>query len=371
MGMIEKRGKNSWRVGVQIQTESGKKWVRRTIRLSPEMSEARQYREAEKALARLVLSLDDEDFEPPRPRHTVRSFAELWMEQHVVPNLAAATQKNYRHFLDARILPALGDILLEDLTPLRLTQWLNDVRRSPRISTALPEEQLKTPRRPSEEERMARAKPADMRLSARTVQHYYDTLEAMLKKAVQWDVLEKNPMEKVDRPVARKKKANYLTEERAVELLRCLREEPNICFRAALLLALLCGLRLGEVGALRLSDVDWERGTIDISRALKYTPQTGSFEGAPKSEAGERLIALPASMMAVLHEAREYQRDAQAWAGDVWVGEGWIVHGWNGAQLHHDTPSKWFRRFADAHGFEGVRFHDLRHPYVKHTTKKI
>ena len=54
MGMIEKRGKNSWRVGVQIQTESGKKWVRRTIRLSPEMSEARQYREAEKAIARLV-----------------------------------------------------------------------------------------------------------------------------------------------------------------------------------------------------------------------------------------------------------------------------------------------------------------------------
>ena len=53
------------------------------------------------------------------PRYTLRAFAELWMEQHVVPNLAAATQKNYRHFLDARILPALGDILLEDLTPLR------------------------------------------------------------------------------------------------------------------------------------------------------------------------------------------------------------------------------------------------------------
>ena len=64
------------------------------------------------------------------------------MEQHVVPNLAAATQKNYRHFLDARILPALGDILREDLTPLRRTQWLNDVRRSPRRSTALPEDQI-------------------------------------------------------------------------------------------------------------------------------------------------------------------------------------------------------------------------------------
>ena len=71
--------------------------------------------------------------------------------------------------------------------------------------------------------------------------------------------------------IARKKKVNYLTEERAVELLRCLHDEPNMCYRAALLLALLCGLRLGEVGALRLSDVDWVHGTIDISHALKYT----------------------------------------------------------------------------------------------------
>ena len=62
---------------------------------------------------------------------------------------------------------------------------------------------------------------------------------------------------------------HYLTEERAVELLRCLHDEPNMCYRAAVLLALLCGLRLGEVGALRLSDVDWEHCTIDIGHALK------------------------------------------------------------------------------------------------------
>jgi integrase len=186
----------------------------------------------------------------------------------------------------------------------------------------------------------------------------------MLDKAVQWDVLSKNPMEKVDRPVVKKAAANYLTEERAVELLRCLRHEENMCYRAALLLALLCGLRLGEVGALRLSDIDWENNIIDISRALKYTPGKGSYEGDPKSESSARLIALPPGMMAVLHETREYQNDVASWAGDVWVGEGWIVHAWNGARLHHDTPSKWFRKFADTHGFEGVRYHDLRHTHA-------
>ena len=123
-------------------------------------------------------------------------------------------------------------------------------------------------------------------------------------------------------------------------------------------------MSLGEVGPLRLSDVDWKRGTIDISHALKYTPQTGSFEGPPKSEAGERIIALPVGMMAVLDQTRAYQEDCKRAAPHLWVGEGWIVHAWNGAQLHHDTPSRWFRHFADAHGFEGVRFHDLRHSHA-------
>ena len=46
-------------------------------------------------------------------------------------------------------------------------------------------------------------------LSARTVQHYYDTLDAMLDKAVQWDILAHNPMDKVDRPKAKKAKAQH------------------------------------------------------------------------------------------------------------------------------------------------------------------
>ena len=77
----------------------------------------------------------------------------------------------------------------------------------------------------------------DAPLSPRTVRHYYDTMDAMLDKAVQWDILRKNPMEKVDRPAAKKARVHYLTEERAVELLRCLHDEPNMCYRAAVLLA--------------------------------------------------------------------------------------------------------------------------------------
>ena len=50
--------------------------------------------------------------------------------------------------------------------------------------------------------------------------------------------------------------------------------------------------------------------------------------------------------------------------GDRWRGIGRIVCNWDGAPVHHDTPSKWFRKFADANGFTGVRFHDLRHTHA-------
>ena len=185
MGTIEKRGKNSWRIGTQVQTENGWEWVRDTIHLPGTMSEAKQRKEAEKALARLIVDVEEGRAKPTSAKsYTVAAFAEYWMEQHVKPNLAANTYKNYRHFLDARILPMLGNVPLKKLTPTMLTEWVNQVRESPRRTAALPDEKLAHPRRPSEEARRAKAKPKDAPLSPRTVRHYYDTMDAMLDKAV-------------------------------------------------------------------------------------------------------------------------------------------------------------------------------------------
>ena len=367
---IEKRGADTYRIGFQTLNADGTyNWVRETFHATPGLSEAYQRMEAEVALERLKLQAqqakDNPEAAEAQPNViTVRTFAERWMEKHVRPNCSPVTYKDYRYFLDSRILPYMGDMPVKKLTATYLVDWLEYVRNDGRRSTRMEESQLANPRHPAATARLTSDAQRTRPLGARTVQHYYDTLKTMLDMAVQWEIIYRNPMERVTRPRARKARVKFLDEEQAVELLRCLKDEPNMCLRAAVLLALLCGLRLGEVGALRLSDVDWRRGTIDISHALKYTPQTGSFEGPPKSEAGERIIALPVGMMAVLDQTRAYQEDCKRAAPHLWVGEGWIVHAWNGAQLHHDTPSRWFRHFADAHGFEGVRFHDLRHTHA-------
>ncbi len=93
-------------------------------------------------------------------------------------------------------------------------------------------------------------------------------------------------------------------------------------------------------------------------------PELGNYTSDPKTEESSRTIDLPAGMMTLLQETKAYQDDIAAKLGDRWRGQGRIVCGWDGTPQHHDTPSKQFRKFADKHGFEGIRFHDLRHSHA-------
>ena len=355
--MIEKRGPNSWRVGFQTPVSDGRKWIRRTVTFPSGLSESEQRDRAELELARLKVDFADGAIVTDNPI-TVAEFARLWIDQHVRPNCSADTLKNYSYFLDSRILPALGEMQLQKLNPVVLNRFIVSLRSEPARTTAIPAAD-----RVRAADRDRPAAPARV-LSDRTVRHYYDTLSYMLEKAVQWEYLARNPMKKVDRPRVQKKRLKVLDDDQAVRLLRCLADEPSLPFRCAVLLALLCGLRLGEVGALRLQDINWADCSIDVSRALHQTPATGAFYGPTKSAAGMRVVDLPPGMMALLEETRQLHLEAQRVLGDRWQENGLIVCSWDGKPLHKDTPSKWWREFADRHGFEGVRFHDLRHSHA-------
>jgi integrase len=266
---------------------------------------------------------------------------------------------NYRYLLSSRILPQLGDRLLPDLTPAALTDWLYNLRKDSRKSTRLPDDKLKRPRRKSEQliTDARQAKP----LSVKTALNYYGCMKTMLAAAVRVGLLEYNPMDRVKRPKARKKKTVRLPENEIVALLRLIIEDAPQPLRLAVLLAMLCSLRLGEVGALKYSDVDWDAGTITVDCALKYTPATGAFIAETKTDAGDRVITLPPSMLRILREAMWNDVMEEEDDPDLWKGAGWIVRSRHGARVNKDTPSKWFRAFADAHGYRGVTFHALRH----------
>ena len=360
MGSIEQRG-GSWRVGVQVTDENGKRrWIRRTLKLNAALSQSQQRRQAEKALKQLEVDVEN-GVARPDSNMTLRDLSELWLRRHVVPNCGAVTEANYRHLLDCRVLPLLGNVPVDKLTPGMLSDFLADIKAAGRITKRKDDAQLARKRTPSDAAKLTTdpTKP----LSGRTLIAYYEILDNMLGHAVSWEILWRNPMERVERPAHRSKPVKFLDDEQAVELLRQLQEVDSLSYRCAVLLALTCGLRLSEVDGLTFADVNWTRCTIDISKALKYTGHTGTFVGDTKTPSSDRVITLPAGMMALLDETRQQHEERAQLLGDRWRGTGRIVCNWDGTPMHHDTPSKWFRRFSKARGFD-VTFHQLRHTHA-------
>ena len=358
MGTIEKRGRNSWRIGTQIKIGNDWQWVRVPLRMDPELPEDAQRRAAEKELRKLEARLAGEPAEVP----TLREWSETWLSKHLDHDASPVTVSNYRFLLSSRILPQLGDLPITDLTPARLTDWMYNLRKDPRKSTRLPDEKLKRPRRNGE--KLITDAQAAKPLSAKTAQNYYGCMKTMLAAAVRVGLLEYNPMDRVARPKKRKKKKATLPEPEVIALLQLIISEAETPLKLAVLLAMLCSLRLGEVGALKYSDVDWAAGTIAVDRSLKYTPAEGAFIAETKTDAGDRLITLPPSMIRILRNAMwEDVMEAQD-LPEKWKGANWIVHSRHGARVNKDTPSKWFRKFADDHGYQELTFHGLRHVHA-------
>lgn len=394
MGTIEKRGANTWRIGFRRSSADGRAWVRRTVTFPSTMSEDEQRKACDVELARLIVDDAEGRADQPAPAQpvtdlqtliskynitpedaamlqgaaapasrddytiTVRQLYDKWMDLHCIPNLKYTTVKTYQNLMTTRVLPAIGDRRVTSLTPVDLQQLMADLRKSPRRTTAIDPEKRK--RKQDRERAAAPSKP----LSDRTVQHYYDTISDMFDTGLGWKLIPANPMEDVQRPKARKAKLAVLDDERAVQLLRRLSVEESLSFRSAVMLALLCGLRLNEVGGLEWEDVDWKRCAINVARGLNYAPGHGNYIDTTKSEEGERLIDLPAGMMTLLQETKAWQDEQAAKMGDRWRGVGRIVCGWDGSPQHHDTPSKQFRKFADREGFPDITFHDLRHTHA-------
>lgn len=357
----EKRGQNTWRIGVQ-KNEPGRPWVRKTLKFPPDMDEQTQFLKAQVEQAKLELSLyagEDDKIN----YITVADFITMWDEKHLLLNVEPTTREGYLSLAQKHIIPHIGKQFVQELTPLILTDWINAVKNTNKADTSIPPEKRK--RKPTEAEIRQYYKKKAQKLSPRSVRSIYDTMRTALKMAQDWDIIEKNPIEKVQRPKVKKNKPVPLTEEQAYDILQLvMRYDENPSFQCAVFLGVLCGLRLGEVGALTFYDVSWNDATIDISKALHYTASTGSYTADPKTDSGIRKIALPETIMKLLEVVYYNQVQMKDTIGSRWRGEYHILAKWDGSSYHHDTPSKWWREFADTHGYEDVTFHDLRHTHT-------
>jgi integrase len=117
------------------------------------------------------------------------------------------------------------------------------------------------------------------------------------------------------------------------------------------------GLRRGEAAGLRWSDVDLDHATLDVLRA-RTTAGYQVFEGAPKTDAGHRTVALDKHTVRVLraHHRREHPDGTGNWADG-----GYVFTTPGGQPLHPDAITRHFSRLLAASDLPPIRLHDLRH----------
>ena len=115
-------------------------------------------------------------------------------------------------------------------------------------------------------------------------------------------MLPKNPLAAVEIPKREKRKANVLTPEEALKVLEACKTEPLGVFVVFLLWA---GCRPNEATGLQWKDVNWEKGSVGLSRNIVRL-RGGKWEfGDMKTESSARSFTLPSSFMSRLKEHRQ------------------------------------------------------------------
>ena len=193
-----------------------------------------------------------------------------------------------------------------------------------------------------------------------TVIKAYTVLQAVFKMAYMTDVIERNPMDKVERPRPRKgeKKeqvADAYTAKELQYILSCLNSEP-LKWRTMVRILADTGMRRGECCALQWKDVDFKQNTITISGNLCYTKTKGVYMDTPKN--GKiRTVDIDPLVIVLLRQLRQEQARH---ALSKWV----FTQDGSPEVMHPQSPTHYLKMFAKRYGIEGLHPHKLRHSFA-------
>ncbi|ACZ42474.1 integrase family protein [Thermobaculum terrenum ATCC BAA-798] len=244
------------------------RWVAAVVHAGRRISRyAKTRREAQKQLRELLEAAAEHRLVPPN-KLTLEQYLAEWLEVRS-RELRVSTRVNYQRLIEQHICPALGGRRLQALAALELSRWLAG------LGERLP----------------------------RRAQEAYALLHKALADAVRLGLLATNPLDRVEPPKHQRRRPTLPARDQIALLIAALEAGKAGWYSELLLFLLGSGCRIGEALGLEWGDVDWQEGSVRISRQLL---EVGGevHESPPKSRAGERVIALPAFALEALRQQR-------------------------------------------------------------------
>jgi integrase len=260
-GHLEKRGPN-WRLKYDLGVDPATTGKRNTKRVT---LKARTKADAQRQAAIILASVARGTHVDPS-NQTVGDFVNHWLATEAKPNVSAKTFEGYDQLLRKHLLPRCGLVKLQQLSAAHL--------------------------------KSAYAAMAEAGLSGRRQLHLHRVIFRALKHARQWNLIQQNVADLIDAPTAHSEEIEILTRAQVRTVLESLKGRTLYPIVA---LALGSGARRGELLALRWSDLDLDKGTLRIERAVEQTKQRIAIKGT-KTRHGRRSLTLPAVTLDALRE---------------------------------------------------------------------
>ena len=294
---------------------------------------------AEEALAAAVTAVGrGANLQPSK--QSLEHFALEWLEA-MRPTLAPAAWGNYDKMLRFYVLPHLGTVPLSDITGHMLsTLYVRLLDSGGRAGRSL---------------------------SPTTVRTVHRVLHKCLSDAVQSELLDVNPVQRARPPKRQLAQTEVWTAEQAAAFLAHVRSDR---LHVGWLLALVCGLRRGELAGLRWKDVDLERGTLSVTTQRTTDADARVVEKAPKGTS-RRTIDLGTGAVEALRRHRLAQKAEALELGLLLMAEaggytrgydrGYVLTREDGEPYHPQFLTEQFQRAAKQAGVPVIRLHDARH----------
>ncbi len=261
---------------------------------------------------------------------TVEQYLQRWLDA-VSPSLAATAQSNYRILIRCYLLPHLADHKLSSLRADHLVKTYRNL--------------------------LARGGRNGRPLSATTVRTVHRVLAKALSDAVRDGVIGRNPATNVPLPKAVRADLQVWHREQVAAFLVVAADDRLF---AAWLLALLCGLRRGELAGLRWGDVDLRARTVGITSQRTTDAEWRVITKEPKGTSRRTLDLGPVLLEALTNLRTRRVQEQGGCAKDLDPGSLVFVRA-DGEAFHPDRLRELFQALALKANVPVIRLHDARH----------
>lgn len=291
-------------------------------------------RGAQVECARLIAAVQSGTYLEPS-KTTLAAYLDHWLD-HIKSQVSPRSHERYRELVQKNIAPLLGAVHLTKLKPAQISAGYAKA--------------LSTGRR-----------DGSGGLSPRTVTHMHRVLKQALGQAVRWELLTRNPADAVDPPKVEWVPMKTYDIPQTVELIEAVRGTSMLM---PALLAVLCGLRRGEIAALRWRNVDLPNGQISIVESAEQTA-AGIRYKSPKSGKG-RTVALSATVVDELRAHRIERAQQLLRLGVGLSDDDFVVGQADGSPMQPTFITHQWVKTIRATPLAHLRFHDLRHAHATH-----